>query len=67
MVPEFREYYPRETFCKMQNDSALWSEDVVRKTLQRFAGTNFNLQDAQMFIKDYLSELCEEGLRGESV
>jgi len=66
MVSEFYEYYPKETFCKMKNDPSLWSEETVRKTLQRFAGTTLNLQDAQIFIKDYLSDLCDDFLTGEA-
>ena len=45
--------------CMLQNDRELWSEDMVVKILRRHGGINLNIQDAQSFIKDYLSVLCE--------
>ena len=49
----------KDDVCTMQDDPALWSEDMITKTFRRHGATSFNIQDAQAFIKDYLSLLCE--------
>jgi len=59
MAAQFREYYSKEVFCALQNDPAFWSEDLARKTLRRFRGTTFNIEDTQLLIKYYLGALCE--------
>jgi hypothetical protein len=56
----------KDSFCTMLNDPALWSEQMVQRTLQRLGSSAYNIQDVQMIIKDYLSVLSEAIRKGES-
>ncbi len=49
----------KKDVCMLQDDPELWSEDLIAKTLRQHGGIAFNTQNAQSFIKDYLSVLCE--------
>ncbi len=49
----------KDSVCMLQNDPALWSEDVISRTMRRHEATAINIQDARSFIKDYLNVLCE--------
>ncbi len=52
----------RGDVCMLQNDPALWTEDMIIQTFRKHGTSTFNIQDAQSFIKDYLSLLCEKEL-----
>jgi hypothetical protein len=57
----------RDAFCDMLHNPALWSEGMIKKTLERAGGHPFNIQDAQLIIKDYLTVLSETIRKGESI
>jgi len=57
----------REAFCEMLHNPALWSEPIVKKTLERVGSQAFNIEDVQLIIKDYLTVLAETIRKGESL
>lgn len=56
----------REVFCDMLHNPALWSDTMIRRTLERMGSQAFNIQDVQQIIKDYLTILSESIRKGES-
>jgi len=56
----------RDSFCDMLHNPSLWSEAMVRRTLERVGGQAFNIQDVQQIIKDYLTVLSESIRKGEN-
>ena len=59
--------HSKESFCDMLHNPALWSDTIVKKTLERMGGQAFNYEDVQEIIKDYLTVLSETIRKGESL
>lgn len=57
----------RDSFCEMLHNPSLWSEPMVRKTLERTRTQTFNIQDVQEIVKDYLTVLSETIRKGEHI
>ncbi|MFH1146854.1 MAG: hypothetical protein V1736_04020 [Pseudomonadota bacterium] len=61
-VPDFLKSvvkHSSEGFCEMTNDPSLWSESIIEKTMKRAGSQAFDIEDAQLLIKNYLSVLCD--------
>ena len=57
----------REQFSSMLANRGLWSEKIVKETLNRSGGHPFNVEDVQTIVKDYLGVLSDTIERGEDV
>ncbi len=69
-IPEYMESYvnsTRDAFCETLHNPSLWSEPIIKKTLERVGGQAFNFEDVQVIIKDYLTVLAESIRRGEAL
>ncbi len=67
-IPDYMQNFvngSRDAFCETLHDPALWSETIVKKTLNRVGGQTFNITDVQAIIKDYLTVLSETIRRGD--
>lgn len=57
----------QNTLCDFLGSPALWSDQMIHKTLERTAGKPFNVEDVRMIVKDYLAVLCEFVRKGGSI
>lgn len=57
----------RDAFCDVLHNPSLWSEKIIKETMNRTGGQPFNIQDVQTLIKDYLTVLSENIRRGEDL
>ena len=57
----------KDAFCDILHNPALWSESMIKKTLERVGSQAFNIEDVQMIIKDYLTCLSESIRKGETL
>lgn len=56
----------RDDFCDVLHNPALWSDPIIKKTLERVGSQAFNIEDVQLIIKDYLTVLAETIRKSES-
>lgn len=54
----------RDAFCEILHNPSLWSEDIIKETLNRTGSQPFDIQDVQTLVKDYLTVLSENIRRG---
>ncbi|HPF71612.1 MAG TPA: hypothetical protein PLQ13_13130 [Candidatus Krumholzibacteria bacterium] len=57
----------RDAFCDILHNPSLWSDKIIKETLNRTGGHPFNIQDVQILVKDYLTVLAENIRRGEDL
>ena len=66
-VPEFMNTVftnTRDSFCDILHNPSLWSEEIIKETLNRTGSQPFDIQDVQTLVKDYLTVLSENIRRG---
>ncbi len=69
-IPDYMEQIvinTRDAFCDTLHNPTLWSETLVKRTLERTGSQAFNINDVQMIVKDYLSVLSEAVRKGETI
>ena len=54
----------RDAFCDILHNPSLWSEDIIKETLNRTGSQPFDINDVQTLVKDYLTVLSENIRRG---
>jgi hypothetical protein len=57
--PTTRYFYPvwhgvQNGFCDFLNNPILWSDEMIRSTLERSGTKTYNPEDCRMIVKDYL-------------
>ena len=52
--------HTKESVIDLLNNPYLWSDPMITKTLERVGGKPFDIEDARMLIKDYLTVLAEK-------
>jgi hypothetical protein len=57
----------RDAFCDTLHNPSLWSDKLIKETLNRMGGSPFNIEDVQAIVKDYLTVLSETIRRGDSL
>ncbi len=57
----------KNAFCETLHNPSLWSEGMIKRTLERSGGTTFNITDVQTIVKDYLTVLSETIRRGDNL
>jgi hypothetical protein len=58
-----RTFYPvwhgvQNGFCDFLNNPTLWSDEMIKQTLERSGTKTYNIEDCRTIVKDYLSVLC---------
>lgn len=69
-VPDYLENMvtsSRDAFCETLHNPALWSDNIIKKALERSGSLTFNINDVQTIVKDYLTVLSETIRRGEAI
>ena len=69
-IPEYLDamvLHTRNAICDTLNNPDLWSEKIIKRTLERTNSQAFNIEDAQLVIKDYVAVLSEAIRNGENV
>lgn len=54
----------RDAFCEILHNPSLWSDEIIKETLNRTGSQPFDIQDVQTLVKDYLTVLSENIRRG---
>ncbi|MBU8869558.1 MAG: hypothetical protein KOO60_01670 [Gemmatimonadales bacterium] len=54
----------RDAFCDILHNPSLWSDDIIKETLNRTGSQPFDINDVQTLVKDYLTVLSENIRRG---
>ncbi len=54
----------RDAFCDILHNPSLWSDEIIKETLNRTGSQPFDIQDVQVLVKDYLTVLSENIRRG---
>lgn len=54
----------RDAFCDILHNPSLWSERIIKETLNRTGSQPFDIHDVQTLVKDYLTVLSENIRRG---
>ena len=61
-IPEYFKpvlVHTKESFVDLLNNPYLWSDPMIKKTLERVGGKPFDIEDARIVIKDYLTVLAD--------
>lgn len=57
----------KESFCDMLTNENLWSDTMVKQTLNRVGSQAFNIDDVRHIIQNYLTVLSETIREGRSL
>lgn len=63
-TPANRYWYPvwysvQNGFCDFLNSPILWSDEIIKTTLERSNTKTYNMEDCRTIVKDYLNVVCE--------
>jgi len=50
----------KETVCDLLQDPTVWSEHMIKETMNRTGGEAFDINDVELIIRNYLDVLTEK-------
>lgn len=57
----------KNAVCDMLSEPGLWSDTMIKRTLQRGGAQPFNIEDVRSIVKDYLTVLSDSLRKGETI
>ena len=57
----------RNAFSDMLTNPVLWSDNIIKETLNRSGSQAFNISDVQHLVKNYLTLLSETIKEGRNI